>query len=434
MSTTLNVLIVSQPVDYGVAVYVRQLTESAVAAGHDVTVACPAADEGLPRWIQDAGARHEPLQMVRLPSVRDAFDVWTLRRLARGRDVVHLHSSKAGALGRVAAMSLGRRRPAIVFTPHFWSWLVGGRLAGLYCWIEGVLARCCDVIVAVSEREAAEGRVVLGAGGNRVMVIHNGVDRAHFCPQGQQADRAPGSPLVTCVGRFSEQKGQDVAIRAISLLRHRTARLRLVGVESQRGLTEHLRALAASLGVADRIEWRGHVADSAPELRAADMVIAPSRWEGMSLAILEAMACGAPLVVTDVQGSEVVQGAGLIVPPDDPGALAEAIDALISNKDRRLRLGAAARARSASYDLASSMRGNLELWSRLARDRSERIGSRAGPTDLTAARAPRRAEGTVRGPAHADVRRLMQRDEDSRSAPPRESPGYPTAGPHASVE
>ncbi len=409
----LNVLIVSQPVTYGVAVYVRQLTEAAVAAGHDVTVACPGPEEGpLSRWIEDAGARHETVEMVRLPSVRDAVGVWTLRRLARGRDVVHVHSSKAGALGRVAAFSLGRRRPAIVFTPHFWSWLVGGRLAGLYRSIERILAHCCDAIVAVSDREAAEGRAVLGAGGDRVTVIHNGVDRDHFTPEGPRADRDLGAPLVVCSGRFSEQKGQDVAIRALARMRHRTARLRLVGEESQSGLTTHLEGLAASLGVADRVEWRGHVADTAPELRAADVVIAPSRWEGMSLAILEAMACGAPIVVTDVQGSESVRGAGLIVPPDDPGALADAVDGLLDDDAWRRRLGVAARERSASYDLASTMRRNLELWSRLARGRdgaSVRQPALEGRI-ASGRRGPSMAHSSVRGTKSAAAARGRGRD------------------------
>ena len=373
-NTPLRVLIVSQPVSYGVAVYVRQLTEAAVEAGHTVTVACPAKDRGpLGAWIERVGAEHEVVNMARQPALRDLVDVLSIRRLARGCDVVHLHSSKAAALGRVAAVSLGRRRPAIVVTPHYWSWLVGGRLAGLYRWIERVLARHCDVIVAVSEREAAEGRAVL-AGAGYITLIHNGIDRAHFTPDGVRADRGPGSPLLVCVGRLSEQKGQDVAIRAVARLRDSTARLRLVGSDSMGGERERLQALAGSLGVADRIEWRGQVADAAPEFRAADVVIAPSRWEGMSLVYLEAMACGAAMVVTDVSGSEAVEGAGVIVPKDDPQALAEAIDALIADGTRRRQLGEAARERSDLYDLSSTMGRNLDLWSDLT-------GGRSGASD-----------------------------------------------------
>lgn len=378
----LDVLMVSQPVDYGVAVFVRQLTQAAIAAGHRVTVACPGPDEGpLAGWIESAGARHERVDMARRPALRDLLDLWSIRRLARGRDVVHLHSSKAAALGRVAVASIGRHRPAVVVTPHYWSWLVGGRLARLYRRIERVLVRRCDAIVAVSEREAVEGRAVLGAD-DRITVIHNGVDRAHFTPDGVRADRDRGTPLIVCVGRLSEQKGQDVAIRALARQRDPGARLRLVGSESADGVQERLEALAASLGVADRIEWRGQVADAAPEFRAADLVIAPSRWEGMSLVFLEAMACGAAMVVADVSGSEAVNGAGVVVPPDDPRALADAVDALLEDAPRRRRLGEAARERSRSYDLASTMSRNIHLWSELTsgttRSIPERVRERGG--------------------------------------------------------
>jgi glycosyltransferase involved in cell wall biosynthesis len=363
----LDVLIVSQPVAYGVAIYVRQLTQAAVEAGHHVTVVSPGADRGpLAGWIEETGAAHHTLDMARMPRPRDVFDLLTLRRLARGKDVVHLHSSKAAALGRLAAVSMSRpRRPAIVVTAHYWSWLVGGRWASLYRWIERFLARRCDVIVAVSEREASEGRAALGSSAP-VRLIPNGVDRDHFSPDGVSADRDPGAPLLVCVGRLSHQKGQDVAIRALALLRDRVACLRLVGDESGGGERADLEALAESLGVSDRIDWRGGVDDTAPEYRAADVVVTPSRWDGLSLALLEAMASGAPIVASDVNGSESLGDAGVIVPPDDPPALAHAIDEVLRDPSGRLRLGASARARSGSFDLASTMRQNLDLWSELA--------------------------------------------------------------------
>ena len=366
MIRPLNVLIVSQPVDYGVAIYVRQLTEAAVAAGHDVTVVSPGADRGpLRGWIKNIGAGHQTLDMARKPAPRDVLDLLALRRLSRGKDVVHLHSSKAGALGRVAALSLARRhRPTVVVTAHYWSWLVGGRWAPLYRWIERLLARRCDALVAVSEGEAMEGRVVLGPSAP-LKLIQNGVDREHYSPEGDAADRDRDATLVVCVGRLSHQKGQDVAIRALASLEDRRARLRLVGAESGAGERARLQALAASLGVNDRIEWRGAVDDTAPEYRAADLVVAPSRWDGLSLALLEAMACGAAIVASDVNGSESLGDAGVIVPPDDPEALAERIDRLLEDAPGRRRLGESARTRSGSFDLASTMQRNLDLWSGL---------------------------------------------------------------------
>lgn len=366
MTPSLDVLLVSQPVSYGVAVFVKQLAEAAVAAGHRVTVACPGPERGpLAGWVRRAGAEHRTLDMARQPGPRDLVDLWALRRLAKGRDVVHLHSSKAAALGRIAAMTLGRRRPAVIVTPHYWSWLVGGRLAPLYRWVERALARRCDAIVAVSEAEAADGRAVLPTP-ERITLIHNGVDRERFSPEGPAAERDPGAPLVVCVGRLSEQKGQDLAIRALALLADPTVRLRLVGGESANGERERLGALADSLRVADRIEWRGEVDDAAPELRAADVIVAPSRWEGMSLVFLEAMACGAAMVVADVAGSEAVDGAGIVVPRDDPAGLAAAIERLLADPALRGWLGDAARDRTSAYDLASTLRRNIDLWLELA--------------------------------------------------------------------
>ena len=384
----LDVLIVSQPADYGVAIYVRELAGSAVEAGHHVTVISPPESRGpLAGWVKSVGARHHPLDMARRPALRDPFDVLTLRRLARGRDVLHVHSSKAAALGRVAAATLPRRaRPAVVMTPHYWSWLVGGRLAGLYRWIERLLARRCDVIVAVSEREEAEGRSVLGPDA-RLLLIPNGVDRAHFSPEGPSAAGDVDHPLVVCVGRLSAQKGQDVAIRALALLSDRTSRLRLVGGESTLGHRRQLEELATSLSVADRIEWRGSVEDTAPEYRAADVVIAPSRWEGMSLASLEALSCGSAMVAADVSGSEALGAAAVIVPREDPHALAGAIEMLLRDPGKRRALGLAARTQSGPYDVSVTMRRNLDLWIDLAHGGAPRERSAAGSPEVES-RAP----------------------------------------------
>lgn len=367
----LDVLMISQPVEYGVAVCVRQLAAAGIAAGHVVSVVCPGTQSGpLAGWIKEAGARHIPLNLVRQPSLRDLRSIWAIRRLARGRDVVHLHSSKAGALGRLAVATLRRRdRPAVVFTPHYWSWQVGGRLAKLYRFVERLLASRCDAIVAVSEQEAAEGRAQLGRAVDHLTVIPNGVDRERFSPDGGRGQRDPETPLIVCVGRLSRQKGQDVAIRALAQLGNRAAHLRLVGDENPVGEREKLEDLAASLGVGDRIEWRGKVDDPAPEFRAADIVIAPSRWEGMSLVFLEAMACGATVVVSEVFGSDAVRSAGVIVAPEDPHALARELDALLDDEDRRRQLGTAARERSKSYDVATTLDLNLALWNDTFRER-----------------------------------------------------------------
>ena len=362
---SLNVLIAAQPATGGVAVAVSQLAAAGVVAGHRVTVACPPKSAGpLAAWLEETGAHHvEMFGESRLPSVRDGRDFISLRRIAMNHDVIHLHSSKAGAIGRLAALSLRRQRPPVVFTPHAWSWLMGGRFARVFRVIERVLAGAADVIVAVSEDEATEGHAYLGRRAERLRVIYNGVDRDQFTPQGPTARRDPSVPLLVCVGRLCRQKGQDVAIRALSQLRNTDAVLRLVGDgDSRDGLVQ----LARGLGVGDRIEWAGAVSDTAPEFRSADIVVAPSRWDGLSLVLLEAMACGAAIVATNVSGSEVLEQVGVVVEPDDSAALAEAIDVLLDDVTTRQQLGLRARERSRLFDLETNLGLNLSLWSELA--------------------------------------------------------------------
>src|SRR5204863_8940736 len=93
--------------------------------------------------------------------------------------------------------------------------------------------------------------------------------------------------------------------------------------------------------------------------------IAPSRWEGMSLASLEALSCGSAMVVTDVSGSEALGAAAVIVPREDPGAIARAIDGLLRDPAKRQELELAARTQSRLYDVYVNIHRNLELWTDL---------------------------------------------------------------------
>jgi glycosyltransferase involved in cell wall biosynthesis len=129
------------------------------------------------------------------------------------------------------------------------------------------------------------------------------------------------APLAVCPGRLTRQKGQDVLLAAWPAIRRRcpAARLVLVG---DGDLAEPLRARAAP-----GVTFAGAVDDVRDWLTAADLVVLPSRWEGLSLVLLEAMACGRSVVVSDVPGlgEALGPGTGECVPAEDPAALAEAV-------------------------------------------------------------------------------------------------------------
>jgi glycosyltransferase involved in cell wall biosynthesis len=367
-----RILIVSQATVFGVATCVRELVRAAVASGYAVTVACPSKGN-LAAWTEEQGATWERLDMWRLPHPGDLFAVLRVRRLSRASSLVHVHSSKAGAVGRLALFSLGSTRPPSVFTPHGWSWLVGGWTGPVWRLIERILFPVSTAVVAVSDEERSHGQAVLGAQADRIKVIPNGVDTVRFTPHGPVAART-ADPLVVCVGRLDPARGADVAVAALAMMTTPRVRLRLVGDGSQRAQIERQ---ISRLGLAGRVDMVGVCVDPAPDLRAADVVVIPSRYDGMALVLLEAMACGAAIVATEVPGSSALTGVGEIVPIEDPAALAGAVDGLLADPDRRRTLGQAARQRVAEhYPLERSLETIIKLWQDLgACPPSNRVGA-----------------------------------------------------------
>ena len=359
----LRVLLASQATTAGVATCVRDLAKAGVSQGIHVTVACP--DEGdLPAWAQKSGATWTRLDMLRSPHPTDAVAAARMRSLLLDHDVVHLHSSKAGAIGRFAGVTIpAKRRPPCVFSPHGWSWFAGGHFAVAYRQFERLAARMTSVVLAVSEEERRLGSTLLQAASSKIQVIENGVDTDHFCPEGPVAERSL-DPLVLFVGRLGPQKGPDLAISALGAMEHTTARLRLIGDGATR---RQLYRMAEVLGLAERVEFLGELDDPAPHMRAADVVLIPSRYEGMSLVLLESMSCGAAIVASRTAGTEALANAGVAVDVGAYRAAALAIDDLLSHPERRSALGLAARRRACQdYRLERSTGRTVGLWRELA--------------------------------------------------------------------
>ncbi|MFD7132996.1 glycosyltransferase [Streptomyces sp. NPDC059894] len=334
-----RVLHLTQPVDGGVARVVTDLARAQLAAGLRVTVACP--QSALAADLRSLGADVRRWEASRAPGPSLPGEVRRLARvLARVRpDLVHAHSAKAGLAGRLAV----RGRIPTVFQPHAWSFeAVGGTTAELALTWERFAARWADRLVCVSEAERATGERAGIAG--RWSVVPNGIDTERFHPAPAAAVRAallpdadPAAPLVVCVGRLCRQKGQDVLLRAWEAVAGQVpgARLALVGDGPDHA---RLRSRAPA-----SVLFAGAVADVVPWYRAADLVVLPSRWEGMALAPLEALACERPVLVTDVDGARESLPAALasrcLVPPEDPAALAAAVAGLLLDPPLRASLG-----------------------------------------------------------------------------------------------
>ncbi|MCF4138388.1 glycosyltransferase [Streptomyces sp. Tue 6430] len=324
-----RVLHLTQPVAGGVARVVTDLARAQLAAGLRVAVACPAG--ALAEDLRSLGADVRRWEASRAPGPSLPGEV---RRLARvldavRPDLVHAHSAKAGLAGRLAV----RGRIPTVFQPHAWSFeAVGGATAALALGWERFGARWADRLVCVSEAERATGTRAGIAG--RWAVVPNGVDPRRFHPAPVDTVRAAllpdtdvAAPLVVCVGRLCRQKGQDVLLDAWDAVAAAVpgARLALVGDGPDH---DALRSRAP-----ETVLFAGSVTDAVPWYQAADLVVLPSRWEGMALAPLEALACGRPVVVTDVDGARESLPAALaprcLVAPQDAAALARAVTGLL---------------------------------------------------------------------------------------------------------
>ncbi|MGA5703656.1 glycosyltransferase family 4 protein [Peterkaempfera bronchialis] len=356
-----TVLHVAQPVDGGVARVVADLVRGQLAGGHRVAVACPPGGR-LAGEAAASGAEVLPWAAVRSPGPSAAAEARRLHGIAaRLRpDLLHLHSAKAGLAGRLAV----RGRVPTVFQPHAWSFaaVTGPAAAAVLRW-ERFGARWAHAVLCVSERERRDG-VAAGVRARRWEVVPNGVDLARHTAADEDARRRarhalgldPHAPLAVCVGRLCRQKGQDVLLDAWPQVLRRVpdARLALVGDGPQRAALEQRAArLPAGAGAGAAALLVGDVPDPRPWYAAADLVVLPSRWEGMALVPLEAMAAARPVVLAEVSGAAEClppgERATALVPPEDPRALAAAVAAALADRAGCARRGVLAREQMAAY-------------------------------------------------------------------------------------
>lgn len=323
-----------------------------------VDIACPR--DSL-TWVELEGREGISLHAIRphrRPNPDDLRSELTLLRLAGRADIVHVHSSKAGFLGRLASVLRAKTR-ACVFTPHGWSfWAADGAEARLYTFLERLAAGWCGAIVALSEDERRSG---LDAGVGEpglYRVIPNGVELERFA-----LPREPVRGRILMVGRLAPPKRPDLAIRALAIVRERErvpeAELQIVGDGPLRAGAERL---AAELGVSDRVSFLGHRKDVPELLAQADCALLASDYEGCPLSVVEAMAAGVPVAAMEAGGvAELVRAGttGALGAHGDSKALARALEDVLGDPNRAAQMGSEARQIAAAELSLERMVGRL---------------------------------------------------------------------------
>jgi glycosyltransferase involved in cell wall biosynthesis len=280
---------------------------------------------------------------VRLRSPRDLDPrlVVSLRRELRRLqpDVVHTHLVHADVYGALAAGA------PLVSTKHN-----DDRFrVGPFRLVERALTRRAGRVIAITEALRRFNVEQVGLPEHKVEVVHYGLDG----PPPAWAQNEPlllpdGARVLLAVCRLTAQKGVDVAVRALAEIRrdYPDAILVVLGEGPERAALERL---AGDLAIGDAVFLPGRAGDVAEWLERADTVVHPVRWEGFGLALLEAMLAERPVVASSVSSVPeiVVDGeTGLLVPPDDPSALAAAISRVLANPDLAAAFAKAGRRRA----------------------------------------------------------------------------------------
>ena len=336
----------------GGAVHVLTLAQALRRRGLSVQVAM-GSDQGNVRPEAFESSRI-PLHQLAISSGLSLRELWRLRSISDGVDVVHAHGARAALFARLAAASLHRRRPRTVYTvhgfaiPHYkWRRRTFGAL------VERSLARWTDKVIAVSTDERT---ALLSAGPYdeaQVTTVLNGCDVTAFTEVVSRPDVLRdslgiprGALLITTACRLAKPRDLPTVLEAFARVVAAAPDVHLL-IAGDGPMRSAIEQLVHSLDLAAKVTVAGWRQDM-PEVYAISdiFVLTTSAWEGLPFAVLEAMASGLPIVATEAGGiPEAIDNAkqGLLVPRRDSLALANSLMSLVRDESARRRMGARAR-------------------------------------------------------------------------------------------
>lgn len=283
--------------------------------------------------------------MIRELSIKeDIKSIIKIRKILKeiNPDIVYMHSSKAGGLGRIAL--LFNRKIKKIYNAHGWYFnaKISQKKKIVYQLIEKILAYSTDIIVNISinEYESAINKKI--AAKTKMTIIENGIDFTKFIDADKNRDTTrkkycidSDEIVIGVVGRLSEQKDPLTTIKAFKNLneKHKNTKLFYVGSGD---LEEEVREYSKRNNIENNVIITGWVGDVEKYIPAFDIAILPSKWEGFGLAIVEYMACKKPIVATKTGGIANIidsEERGFLIETEDYQALSDRICYCIENKE-----------------------------------------------------------------------------------------------------
>ena len=354
---------------------VEGLAGGHAALGHQVhVVAVIQPSDPEPQMIRVLNQSGVRVHVLRISSRRYLAERAYVARICRQLrpHVVHTHGFRSDVVDGGVARRLGI---ATVTTVHGFTRNAGrGRL---YEWLQRRSHARFDAVVAVSDAQTRDLQAA-GVPASRLTVLRNAwAGSAEWLPR-DEARAALGVPAgkinVGWVGRLSHEKGPDIFIEAIGRTKDNRLHASIIGGGRER---EALEAKVAALGIGNRVRFCGQLNDAARHFRGFDLFVMSSRTEGAPIVLFEAMAAEIPVVATAVGGVPEIAGRGeaTLVAPDDPVALAAAIDDALANPERmRAQARLALETLRSAYSAENWLTAYASLYTRLqARNQDTKV-------------------------------------------------------------
>ena len=258
-------------------------------------------------------------------------------------DIVYAHSSKAGALARIADLGINNK---VIYNPHGWAFNMqqSAKKKEMYKWVERISAHFCNKIVCISDAEKESALREKICNPNKLQVIYNGIDLEEIKNTKPKTRKELGIPedafVVGQVGRLSEQKAPDTFVKAAKLIKEKipNAYFILVGDGELRGQIEKM---IHEAGLDNNFLITGWVDNPAAYMKIMNVGTLLSRWEGFGLVLPEYMACGVPIVATNVDAiPNIVQDGknGILVRKNNFEAVSKAVNELFDESSLRKQL------------------------------------------------------------------------------------------------
>lgn len=285
-------------------------------------------------------------------------------------DIVYLHSSKAGAIGRIALAFNFKTK--ILYNAHGWYFnaQISDKKKKLFALIERILAIKTDKIINISKSEYDSALKYKIAPEKKMCIIENGIDFTKFQNNDKyreetrkKYDITENEIVIGVVGRLTEQKDPITMIKAFELVNKENNNTRLMYVGSGE-LEEDVRQYAKEHNILDKVIITGWVDNVEKYIPAFDIAVLPSKWEGFGLVLIEYMACNKPIVATNVGGiKDIIENYrnGILCNVQDYKTISETIIFLIENEDLKERIISQNKVYKEKYNIQNVINNYMEI-------------------------------------------------------------------------